>query len=359
MYDFFNRAIATAKGKSTDSSFIYIKNAVIKNHILVRKYILTSSLAVPPNHLVPKLLQSLGLNSNSTDDDIIYNTKDRTGQVANAFRLASYSSFGTPYYDTFCDGGAEYILLSNDDFDSSTPWENLSPIEFLYHTYTNVDYSLGALRDQSAISVIKINLPMLAFQYHKYREWIRMYNMQGVETIYQYAVQYPIFNSLKGYMDISFYNRIYFRLAERQIPKDTHFGPTVPTVNILPQLDRSSNNIISYLANKQMTFGQALYNTPLFFEDSALNLVYDKLDLFSTRQTDWFEFIYKLPFIHFGLLAGNLSGGTLDKQLLSKLEYEMKAFINTRGLDVLPKQQSLHIIENIFDPVMKLINDYQ
>lgn len=354
MYDFFNRAVATAKGKSVDSSFIYIENTVIKNHNLVRRYINTSSLAVPPDHLIPKLILSLGLNISMSDLDTIYSVKDRTLALASSLNLASYTSFAKPYYNTLLDGGAEYILATNEDFDATMPWENLTPIEFLYHTYTNLDYKLGAHRDDSAIGIIKINLPMLAYQYHKWRCWLRDYDVEGTENLYQFAVKYPIFNSLKSYMDISWFNRLYYRLSERQILPDGTFGPQVPTANILPQIDRTSNNLLAMLANKKLTIGQALYHVPMFFEDTALNLVYDKLDLFSTRQTDWFEMVYKLPFIHFGLLTANLSGGSLDRQLISKLLYELKAFESTRGLEMLPRQQSLHIIENIFDPITNL-----
>lgn len=356
MYDFFNRAIATAKGKSIDSSFIYIENSVIKNHILVHRYILNSSLAVPPNHLIPKLIYSLGLNVNMSNDDIVSTVKNKTNQVSNAFRLTSYTSFGVPLFNTFLDGGAEHIMLTNEDFDTSLPWEQLTPIEFLYHTYTNVNYSLGSLGDQSAIGVIKINLPMLALQYHRWRSWSRQHDAE--QTVYHFTVKYPIFNSLKSYMDIAQFNRIYYRIAERPLLKDVPFGRTVPTMNIIPRLDKSALNIIGYLSNKQHTIGQALYTVPVFFQGSALDLV-NRLDLYSTKQTEWFDVLYQLPYIHFGLLISKLSGGTLDQYLVSKLIYELKSFINTRGLDTLPKQQSLHIIENFLDPVMDLANSLQ
>lgn len=358
MYDFFNKTLATAKGKSFDSSFIYIDNAVRKNHVLIRDYILKSSLAVPPDHLIPKLLYSLGINYNAPDIDIIYNAKDCVRRVSNSLRLTSYTSFGQPLFNTFLDGGAEHIILTDDDFRLDTPWEKLTPVEFLYHTYTNVNNCLGAHRDDSGIGVIKINLPMLVYQYHKWRTWTRL--NESSESIYHFTVKYPIFNSSASYMDISLFNRIYYRLSENVIQKDTPFGPQVPTANFIPQLDRSSGNILSYLTNKEMTIGQALYNIPIVFSENktALDLT-DNLDLYRTRQTEWFEMLYKLPYIHYGLLASNLSGGTLDQALMSKLKYEINAFIGARGLEMLPKQQSLHIIEKFIEPVMQLADRLQ
>lgn len=349
MYDFFNKALATAKGKSTDSSFIYIDNAVRKNHINIQNYIYSSSLAVPPDHLIPKILQSIpSATYQSNGRQVVWAAKDVTNRLGSALDITCATAFGTSFTNQLLDGGIELYMLTSEDFDLNTPWEKLTPIEFRYHTYTNVNFKLGAHRDESGIGMITINVPMLAYQYHKWQAWSRLNQID--ENVYHFAVKYPIWNSIKSYIDISQFNRCYYRMTSQRILPDVEFGPQCPTVNIIPQLVRANTNILSILSNKAMTIGQVLNNIPVFFAGSALDLT-DNLDCYNTRQTDWFTMLYQLPFIDCGLATMEIGGGTVDERYVSKLKYELNAFIGARGLETLPKQTSLHIIEKLFTPL--------
>lgn len=340
MLDYFNENFARAKGRVIDPSFISIHDSVIKNHPRIRERYINSSHHVSPDHILIKILSGLGLTKNMNMDTLDYHVKDIARGLANSLRVTSHSSYGTTFSGQFLNSGSESIMFVYEPYDK-VRWTELTPVEFLYHSNTNTNFQVGTPDDDSAFAFIKINVPMLAYQFLEWHKWRAAGDVQ--ENTYNFLAKYPIFNSLKSYMDISLFNRHYYRIIGTPIPDDPKVHE-YPTPNISDRLDKSNLKTINMLMGKGTTMGGALYNTPSFYKYSALDLA-NMPRTITTRQLEWLLITAKLPYLHYGLSIAYQTGDDLNQGVLSNLTRELKAFINTRTLDKLPKHLSVWIIE--------------
>lgn len=350
MLEFVNKQLAQSRGRVTDPSFISIARSVNKNHTRIRNRYLNSAHAVGPTHIVRKLLSALRLGNHLSGSELGYHTSGLVNQVAAALDLTSPVSPGKGVVDQIMQGGHTSVLLVSNRFDDTVPWTDLEPIVFNYHTNTNVNYKLGT-DDDGSYGFVTINVHMLA---HQLLAWGRWRTSTGAdESVRQFISKYPLFNSLKSYMDISLLNRHYYRLNSTPIPQDA-VNREFPTPNIEDQLDKSNLKIVSQLLTGGKTAGQTLYSTPSFFKEDALELFY-RPQVVRTSAVRWWDYATLLPMIHYGLTVSNQSGYDVNQQVLSNLDREITAFINTRTLSKVPKHLSQHIMEKFIEPTQDLI----
>lgn len=351
MLDYFNEDFAKAKGRVIDSSFISIHRTVIKNHPRIRERFVSSAHSVPPTHLLYRILNGLGLSPDMLSTSIDYHVKERARKMASALNITSPNSYGSTFSNQFLNGGSESVIFTYEPYQKSR-WDELEPVQYVYHTNTNTNFQRGTPDDDGDYAFIKINVPMLAYQYLMWLRWKRELDVQ--ENIYNFIAKYPLFNSLKSYMDISLFNRHYFRV----IGKEIHDDPKVleyPVPEIDDRLSKSNVNIVNELLGKGTTVGSALFNTPSFFNDSALDLT-KPIPTITTQQIQWFLIACKLPYLHYGLQLASDSGQVLDQSNLSNLSRELRAFINSRTLSHVPKHMKLHIIDNYLEDLLLLCN---
>jgi len=342
MLDIFNDSLAKAKGRVTDPSFILIHDTVIKNHKLIRERYLTSASHVKPNNILIKILSGLGLSSNTDLNTLQYQVKDAGRKLANSLQVTSFNSYGKNFYNNFINGGSESIVFVYDRFDESS-WSELSPIEYLYHTNTNVNFVVGTNQDDNVFAFIKINVVMLAYQFIQWRKWRDLNQVE--ENVYNFLAKYPLFNSLKSYMDISLFNMHNYRVIGKPLRNDDTVR-LYPTPSLSDHLNKSNVKIINMLYGKGHTIGGTLYTTPSFFNDSALDLTHG-LGGIQTRQLEWFTLATRIPYIRYALTINAGSGSKIDQKVVGQINRELKAFIGTRTLDKLPKDVSVWLIDEL------------
>lgn len=345
--------MAQNKGKVIDPTFIYIQNTVNKNLLRVRDRVWASAKFVPHDHLLAKILLSLGLNRSMVFDEVFYEMSDRMYQLSNALGITSATNYGHGHQDVLLTGDLEILLFTAERFDPKTPWQALRPIRFLYHEHTNINYQLGAPDSTDAVAYITINLPMLAWQYLEWAKW-RQANAVD-ENTYEFIRKYPMFNSLYSYLDISLFNRHYYRMTGTPILDDEVYRE-IPLANIDHLLQKSNLFIIDTLLKQHRTIAQCLYFTPAFFCENSLALT-EKPTVVKTRQSQWVLDYFRLPYIHYGLITSSETGYSIDSGVLSTLKREMTAIANTQSIQRLPKQHSLHIIGKHFTPLLELLSN--
>lgn len=343
---------AQTKGRVIDPSFIYITNTVNKNLTRVRDRLWQSAKFVPHEHLLVKLLFGLGLTRSLSVDELSYLCTDRMYHLANSLNLTAATNYGKAHFNVTLRGDAEIILLTNEDY-APAPWQQLQPIKFLYHGHTNLNFQLGTNVPSDVPAYITINMAMLAYQYIEWSKWVRMNNV--AEDVYQYLFKYALYNSIESYMDISLFNRHYFKLTGTPIPPDEVYRE-IPLPNLDNIIQRSNQQINQALMAGHRAIAQILRYTPCFFQSDALALTH-KPKIVPTRQCTWVTDYFRLPYLHYGLLVGDIAGYRLDSGRLSTLQRELQALDNTRSLERLPKQISSHIIAQHFDPIMVLLSN--
>ena len=345
--------MAQFKGKVIDPTFIYIKSVVNKNLIRVRDRMWASAKFVPHEHLLAKILLSLGLRKSMLLDELQYEMSDRMYQLSNALGITSATNYGHGHREVLLQGDLEIILFNAEPFKATTQWQELQPIRFLYHEHTNLNYQLGVPGSEDQVAYLTINLPMLAYQYLEWAKWVAANGVQ--ENTYEFIRKYPMFNSLYSYLDISLFNRHYYRLSGTPIIDDQPYRE-IPLASVEHLLQKSNLYVLDVLMKQHRTVAQSLYYTPEFTADNSLALT-TKPRVVKTRQSQWVLDYFRLPYIHYGILIAGASGYQLDSGVLSTLRRELVAIANIQSIQRLPRQSSLHIMGKHFNPLLELLSN--
>ena len=342
--------LAQSKGKGVNPTYIYIRSIVKNNILRVRERVWNSTRFVPHQHLLVKLLQGIGLHRKMTLDELRYYVTDRMYSLANALGLTSSTSYGTTHTGVLFKNTQEVIIVTNEAFEPGER-ESLTPIRVLYHEETNLNYQFGNIDPNDGLAYISINVPMLAYQYIQWSEWVTAHN--GDENIYNFVYKYPMFNALYSYMDISFFNRFFYPLVGRGIDPETPYRETSLS-DIAHLMSNVMQTYRTMINGGHRSISHVLYYTPLLFADSVIDLTTPP-KLVKTRQVQWALDYYRLPYILYGILSSRASGYRVDSGKLTTLKRELMALSYTNSLNRLPKQTGLHIIERYFNPLILLL----
>lgn len=349
MLDYFNKELALNKGRVLDPSFINIRSVVIKYHNTIRERHISSVSFAKPNHLLIKIIRGMSINPNSPPAGLNYYVRNAARAMAPALRVTSDNSRGTCYEGEFIPDCSESIIFTYDSFDKSN-WKDLEPVKYLYHTGTNINYEFGATKIKTAFAFISINVPMLINQY---LSWYHDCRRQDITPdIHHFVNRYPIFNSLKSYMDISLFNRHYYTVDSRVYLDDDKVN-TYPTPAIEDKVEHVKEKVFDELGAKDHTFGGYLYSVPSFFNDNALDIV-DMPFIVSSQYTNWFIFAARAPYLHYAMLMAERRGNCLDNASLGNIAREIKALLNSGTLSQVPKHLKIHIIDTYLEEILLL-----
>lgn len=349
MYNYINQMFATAKGYAKDPSFISIEDAVIKNYSRIRERYISSSKVTPSTHIVTKLLKAIALKLDDTYDDIYYRAFDIIPNIGNSLRVTTPSSYGVEFTGQFMKSGTESILLNAEHFDESIPWYDLTPIKFLYHTNTNVNFQLGT-DDDGALAIVKINYPMLAYQFLQWAKWVKSENVE--QNSYHFISKYAIYNSLKSYMDISLFNRHYYRFDDRPIPDEPRVSE-YPVPNLESRINRSNLTVVGIISQGAASTESALLTVPTFFSKNLFYILAEP-DMVFTRQVEWIQIAHVLPYINFGITVANEFNSAKDLKYVHNLKRDLEAFLRTRTLDKLSPNTRVWLQNLIDDTLLKI-----
>ncbi|MGL5648954.1 MAG: hypothetical protein ACRDDY_13985 [Clostridium sp.] len=321
---------ATHRGGSFDPSFKLIRTAVNKN---VSYNIRTRRLAadmLPPDHLLITILNSLSINRNDSLEEMYYKLRDRVYMLGTALGLVSPTSYGKSHRHFMMDGCNEYIYLHCDDFVREA-WQNISPIEFVYHEETNLNTLYGGHRNEDTYALISINVFALAYQF---KCWLRQRTLDGsTETIRSFLHKFPVTNAIHSYTDISLFNRhLYTQQGWDMTPDKKYHLTTLMSFDSL--LEKHIRNLLEKLGGQTHTISQNLYGTELFYKLSALDLI-PTVPAMRSRQTGWFFDLAKLPLILYGDTFMRNTNEDYNKGQLSTWRRELTQTIDSHIWSIL------------------------
>lgn len=216
MYTLFNEPIwGTAGANITFPKYQRAIQGLRQNLEKVIQYNRTYPRAVDSGHFLVRLLQSL--NVPLSMDVNIY--RDRVEEVAEgvsmAMKLTSSLYRGRVFSPGvfYGEGSYEIVIAHSEDFDLrgiEDNWEDLCPVTFLTHPKTDLgmDAPLGFQNNgEEGLSIVLVNIPMLAVQYRMWRmrEWHQ--NNEAQRTKMQFVSSYPLTNALHSQLDVALLNR--------------------------------------------------------------------------------------------------------------------------------------------------------
>lgn len=350
MNELLDIAAGATKGRISHPSFISINPVVNKNLNLIRGRVRTSARAVKPDNILYQILIGLGIDSTVSESRLRWVVKKQARSLAAALRITSPSSYGEAKYDNILRGGSEMYIFTYDNFTRGR-WENYKPIEFVYHTNTNVNYDIGSADDSNSIAFIKINVYMLAVQYLDWLEWVK--NSENYVNTYNFLACYPLYNAIESYMDVSLFNRHYYRIIGKPIPEEPD-NPEYVFSDIEDRLDDSNVKLLNLLVKTDTNTAGVINNIPAFFHESAAEL-YPSFNGVVTDQVEWYHIAVQLPYIHAGLALTEQYHPDQDTALKTSLKRLFKVIKGKRILANVPKHIQLHIIGSYIEKITKML----
>lgn len=216
MYTLFNDRLTSSKGVVTFPGFEYLRKTLGLQLDTVLQYQRQNPRAVPSDHLLVRILQSLNV---SLDLDVnIYRdlVDDASGPLSMGLKLTSPLSPGRIRYPGVLYGkGSPEVWMSVTSrinyAEATRNWMNLCPVRFLSHPKTDLSLNvpMGVQNsDEVGLSIVTVDIPLLAFQYRQWRLRERLVNPEAQLTTMHFVAQYPLPNSLHSQLDIAVFNRM-------------------------------------------------------------------------------------------------------------------------------------------------------
>lgn len=344
MFDYIKESMQSSKGTVNEPSFISIRRTINNNLDNILDRLRLSHSFVTPDNLLIKIIMGLALSRDMDDSALRRVSRDRTYALSQSLKLTSLSNYGSSFSGQVTPNGSEIIYVHNDPF-TTKDWKSLSPVKFIYHNETNINYQLGVENNDNFIAFISINVHMLAFQF---LSWLReKVNNGNTDNVQRFVMQYPITNSVKSYIDISAFNLHYYRLKGIPI-KDDKRPNGYPVPNVASQLTKSNLKVIENILKHQYGTVDALKSTPVFFKISAADLI-PRTNGIVTQQMSWFMTATMLPFIDYGLLTAINSNSSIDQTHMSTLIREINAVINRRAFSNTPSDIKSWVLDLLSD----------
>lgn len=314
--------------------------------------------AVNSNHFLVKLLTSL--NVPLSMDVNIY--RDRVEEVAEGIGMAmnlTSSLFKGKVFSPgvfYGKGSYEIIIAHADDFDITnieTEWEDYRPVTFLAHPKSDLGMDIPNGDQNSGevgLSVILVNVPMLACQYKMWRmrEWSK--NNDAQRTKMQFVASYPLVNAIPSQLDIAILNR--FQRIYRGDPVGTSllskpFGLT----DWAPNVDFALDQMAVDFRKRKMTFDQAL----TFIKGVSNWTMRDAVripPMAPTRQVTWALGMARAELIKFLLEWSTENRNDRNKLYANTVQLETSRLLNDSALRTSLPPRAYKAWEDLFEEII-------
>lgn len=194
---------------------------------------------VEADHILIKILQQIGVSYEKNDRIFYSQVESRTSRIASAVGFTDYNcKAGASNKNSFFDSSIKELIVSvsNGYTDLVTLdglWTEFSPVQVLYHPYNDLTLNVrngSSTTGVSGYAVIRVDIPLLALQYHKWRRWAEK-NYDVIPPIGQFVFQYPLVNMMRSDLDVTYLNQISsLSTGKPIIPQKKNYNFSVPDV---------------------------------------------------------------------------------------------------------------------------------
>lgn len=294
--------------------------------------------AVKPNHFLVRLIHSLNVPMTMDPQRMVDVVSERTEGVGMAMNITSPLNKGRIFHPgvLYGEGSQEILIADSTYFDvreHQDSWEELRPLEFLYHPKTDLGMDLPwglHNNEESGLSVIRINVPMLAFQYQQWRQREWSFNPENQRTVMQFIASYPLNNLLYSQVDWAILNRIIH--TYRGLPcADSQVRKPFQLTDYTDRLQVAVDQMVHDYRTRAFTMEQLLDSIQLLGAPTALERV-ALPKLLATRQVKWALMMAREPLVRFLVDWNNETGNKKNRAQLIKVRQELIRFHNDNVL---------------------------
>lgn len=341
----------------------YAEAGLIRNLEHVQTYYKSKPFAVRSQHILVKLLNTIGVSYNLNLDRFYSIISARGLNLSMTMKMTSSLYTGSIFKGVFYGEGTSEILMAIDDsfdpYEVKKNWMNTKAVRVLSHPNSDLGFLLPNGRRhgfETGVAVIAINVAMLAVQFKCFLESEMQKSLtNGGDrlTVAHFVHMYVLPNMLDSQLDMTLFNRAYNLLVGAPMGEPIMKHPFYLT-DYSKQVDISYKETIEYFKTTNRTYNVILKSFFAVVDDDFETLL--RLpDNAPTRQVVWAEFVARLRAIEF-LLKINTENGEMNRSINNTISRFIKYYENDRIIpSVLPKDLYYDIIFQIRD-IKKLLN---
>lgn len=319
-------------------------------------YFSRSAFRLPGNHLLVQLVKALQYSLETPFENVVQSVYARAPYVANHFNLTSVLAFGTPHKSVFYghrnNDVVDYVFSSNlvdvDPFSKDESWTELSPLKVIHHPCTDFRMLLPHGQNDvpwSGYSVVQLDLPLLALQYHKFQHEMKLkFDNEAVSDPNKFIVTRVLPKLYKSHFDYVTVNLFSVQLGTME--KVTH-NRWLPIA--LPDMDKPMEQMVKEVfkkvVNTRRPFINLLETIPSFFHGNGLNFLQMPVEV-PVKQLNWLTIMSRQPVMEYLLDVQGKPGRDVNRAYISDFKRDASAFLNARNYEyVRPLQNREKLID--------------
>lgn len=342
MYNLFKKVSPLLPGVVKFPEWEIIRDQLKKNLDTVITYYRTNPTAVQSSHFLVRLLQSIAIPK-SQNLERYYNNVDALAlNLSMALKMTSSIYAGTVFKGVFYGEDSTEILIADNSFfdynQAHKDWMNLCPVTVLSHPMSDLSLNLPDGKrtwSETGISVICINIPMLAIQYRAFRlnEIQITGDSDSQKSIMQFIRMYVIPNMLYSHLDYAIFNRIKNKVIVAPLGEGKKTHPFYLN-DYSKLLDKVQEKYLDILLTSNKDFPTIL-KTIQVVTNSNLETTLLLPDIAPTRQVNWALAISRIPALSFLCTILKTTHGNLNQGEINNVLYHIKMY----GSDNLMRNQ--------------------
>lgn len=330
LYNLFQGSTLHPEGGYVDPTF----RRLADNLRSIRERIVTYRRTYPGylanDHILISLINGLGTPLSMDVQSYVDKTRDRSLYHASALGMTSPVSKGRVFTDGQFFGRyvQDVIIAVDDEFDvdyAAAHWQDLEPVRFVYHPLSDLSFTIPGLQptsNEAGLSVILINVPMLALQYRQWRYWRQSVDAErNPQTTAQFLCSYTLPNMLASELDLALFNRMvltYYGAEPAAMAKRHPFY----IFDLSRETDHVLGNYLTYINRRGMSFDTLLSNFPSVFH-ADFHSVIELPDRSYLNPMRWAATLARIPLLAFLLNWDAQHPGTYNSAEVNIIRREL------------------------------------
>jgi hypothetical protein len=311
-------------------------------------------------HILVRMLKHIDIPFHYDADRFIEIARARAPYVSNVFKLTSDINYGKMFDGKFYGPGNDEIIIYDENYinpyKAERNYRNIKAVNVVLHPQANLELLLpnGKINStEVGLSVIRVDLALLAFQYRAFILDRMSYNNDSDGLVENHFIhKYVLPNMLYKQLDIAIMNRM-MNLFYGAPMDDTLFRHPFLVGDYSAKLDKGLLGIIKLLKNRKIKYEFMLQMIPGISEPD-MQYVLKLPDVAMTRQINWAMMISRLKIIKFLIDLGGKEAVRYNKMDIANLKIYLRRLMNEQVLLQVVKDDLLYDSSVIIDEILAL-----
>lgn len=310
--------------------------------------------------LLVRMLKHVDIPLHYDADRFIEIARARAPYIASQFKLTSDISYGKIFDGEFYGAGNDEIIIYDESYinpyKAERNYRNIRAVNVLLHPQANLKLLLpnGKINStEVGLSVIRIDLALLAFQYRAFMlDKMSYTNMNEGLVENHFIHMYVLPNMLYKHLDIAIMNRIMNLFYGAPMDDSLNKHPFI-VGDYSAKLDKGLLGILKLLKNRRVKYEFMLRMIPGISE-LDMQYVLKLPDVAMTRQINWAMMLSRLKIIKFLIDLGGKEAIRYNKMDIANLKIYLRRLMNEQVLLQVIRDDLLYNTSRIIDEILAL-----